>query len=77
MIVTTAGKIRDCDYWTTIEEIQGAIQKTLHDYKGELDVKLTKLNSRLKRLTIVKMQGPAATQLLKPTLLRSVLSIIG
>ncbi|XP_046837586.1 uncharacterized protein LOC124432619 [Vespa crabro] len=57
--------IRDCDCYTSVVEVEEALKRTLPDYTGKLDVKLTNPNARQQRLALVRLEEEAAGKLLK------------
>lgn len=58
-------EIRDLDSLTTKEEIQNAIKRDLKELAGEVQVSVTKANSREQKIAIVQLNARGARELLK------------
>ena len=63
-------EIRDLDCCATEEEVREALKSKLPEYRGELQVKVTKTNTAEQRAAIVVLEEVAAAHLLKTRLLR-------
>ncbi|XP_046834336.1 uncharacterized protein LOC124431021 [Vespa crabro] len=55
-------EIRDCDYCTSLVEVEEALKRTLSDYAGKLEVKMTNPNARQQRLALVKIEEEVAAK---------------
>ncbi|XP_043499965.1 uncharacterized protein LOC122522757 [Polistes fuscatus] len=58
-------EIKDCDYCTSLADVEEALKRILSDYSGKAEVRLKNPNARQKRLALVKIEEDAAAKLLK------------